>query len=63
MKRGKEIRRYETWWGHGSEVRRYGLVVERGEKTYFEAPTQAFSVRIGLPPAVPGWAASCNGGP
>ena len=23
----------------------------------------AFSVRIGLPPAVPGWAASCDGGP
>ena len=42
MKRGKEIRRYETWWGHRSEVRRYGLVVERGEKTYFEASTQAF---------------------
>ena len=23
----------------------------------------AFSVRIELPPAVPGWAASCDGGP
>ena len=23
----------------------------------------AFSVRIGLPPAVTGWAASCDGGP
>ena len=33
---------YRTWWGHRSEVRGYGLVVGRGEKTYFAAPTQAF---------------------
>ena len=26
---------YGTWWGHGSEVRGYGLVVGRGEETYF----------------------------
>ena len=32
---------YRMWWGHGSEVRGYGLVVGRGEKTYFAAPTQA----------------------
>ena len=32
---------YGTWWGHGSEVRGYGLVVGRGEETYFTAPTQA----------------------
>ena len=32
---------YGTWWGHGSEVRRYGLVVGRGEETYFAAPAQA----------------------
>ena len=32
---------YGTWWGHGSEVRGYGLVVGRGEKTYFAAPAQA----------------------
>ena len=35
---------YGTWWGHGSEVRRYGLVVGRGEKTYFAAPAQALLV-------------------
>ena len=32
---------YGIWWGHGSEVRGYGLVVGRGEETYFAAPTQA----------------------
>ena len=32
---------YGTWWGHGSEVRGYDLVVGRGEKAYFAAPTQA----------------------
>ena len=32
---------YGTWWGHGSEVRGYGLVVGRGEETYFTAPAQA----------------------
>ena len=32
---------YEIWWGHGSEVRGYGLVVGRGEETYFVAPAQA----------------------
>ena len=26
---------YGTWWGHGSEVRGYGLVVRKGEETYF----------------------------
>ena len=26
---------YGTWWGRESEVRGYGLVVGRGEKTYF----------------------------
>ena len=33
--------RYGTWWGHGSEVREYGLVVGRREETYFAAPAQA----------------------
>ena len=33
---------YGTWWGHGSEVRGYGLVVGRGEKTYFAAPAKLF---------------------
>ena len=32
---------YGTWWGHGSEVRGYGLVVGKGEKTYFAVSTQA----------------------
>ena len=32
---------YRSWWGHGSEVKGYGLVVGRGEKTYFVAPAQA----------------------
>ena len=32
---------YGTWWGHGSEVRVYGLVVGRGENTYFAASAQA----------------------
>ena len=32
---------YGTWWGHGSEIRGYGLVVERGEQTYFVTPAQA----------------------
>ena len=32
---------YGTWWGLGSEVRGYGLVVRRGENTYFAAPAQA----------------------
>ena len=31
---------YRTWWGHGSEVKGYGLVVGRGEETYFAAPAQ-----------------------
>ena len=31
---------YGTWWGHGSEVREHGLVVGRGEETYFAAPAQ-----------------------
>ena len=35
------LSQYGTWWGHGSEVRGYGLVVGRGEKTYFAAPVQA----------------------
>ena len=26
---------YGTWWGHGSEVRGYDLVVGRGDDTYF----------------------------
>ena len=34
---------YGTWWGHGSEVRGYSLMVERREKTYFAAPIQALS--------------------
>ena len=32
---------YGTWWAHGSEVRGHGLVVGRGEKTYFATPVQA----------------------
>ena len=32
---------YGTWWGHGSEVRGYGLVVGRREEAYFAAPAQA----------------------
>ena len=32
---------YGSCWGHGSEVRGYGLMVGRGEKTYFAAPAQA----------------------
>ena len=32
---------YGTWWGHGSEVRGYDLVVGIGEKAYFATPTQA----------------------
>ena len=32
---------YGTWWGHGLEVRGYGLMVGRGEKIYFAAPAQA----------------------
>ena len=32
---------YGTWWGLGSEVKGYGLVVGRGENTYFAAPAQA----------------------
>ena len=32
---------YGTWWGHGSEVRGYGLVVGRGEDAYFAALVQA----------------------
>ena len=32
---------YGTWWGHGLEVRGYGLVVGRREKTYFATPAQA----------------------
>ena len=32
---------YGTWWDHGLEVRGYGLVVGRGEKTYFAALAQA----------------------
>ena len=32
---------YGTWWDHGLEVRRYGLMVGRGEETYFAAPAQA----------------------
>ena len=32
---------YGTWWGHESEVKGYGLVVERGEKAYFAALAQA----------------------
>ena len=31
---------YGTWWGYGSEVRGYDLVVRRGEETYFAAPAQ-----------------------
>ena len=34
---------YGTWWGHRLEVRGYGLVVGRGEDTYFAVPTQALS--------------------
>ena len=34
--------KYGTWWGHGSEIREYGLVVGRREKTYFAAPAQTF---------------------
>ena len=30
---------YRTWWGHESEVMRYGLVVGKREETYFTAPT------------------------
>ena len=29
---------YGTWWGHGSEVSGYGLVVGRREENYFAAP-------------------------
>ena len=32
---------YGTWWSHGLKVKGYGLVVERGEETYFVAPAQA----------------------
>ena len=32
---------YGTWWGYGSEVREYGLVVGRGEEAYFAASAQA----------------------
>ena len=32
---------YGTWWSHGSEVKGYGLVVGRGEMTYFATSTQA----------------------
>ena len=32
---------YGTWWGHGSEVKGYGLVVGIGEETYFAALAQA----------------------
>ena len=31
---------YRTWWGHGLEVKGYGLVVGRGEETYFTTPAQ-----------------------
>ena len=34
-------RQYETWWGHESEVKGYGLMVGRGEEIYFVVPTQA----------------------
>ena len=32
---------YGTWWGFGSKVKGYGLVVGKGEKTYSVAPAQA----------------------
>ena len=32
---------YGTWWGHGSEIRGYGLVMGRGEETYFAVFAQA----------------------
>ena len=31
---------YRTWWGQGSEVRGYGLVMGRRKETYFAAPAQ-----------------------
>ena len=33
---------YGMWWGHGSEVKGYGLLVGRGEEAYFAAPGQTF---------------------
>ena len=36
------LSQYGTWWDHRLEIRGYGLVVGRGEKTYFVDPAQAF---------------------